>query len=173
MPPGQGTGTVAASSDHASADRGATRSWYFVGRDADMASLRRIVAWETRRAGADDDVVDSTVLAADELATNALAFGPFELRLYTDPLGWAVADACPAGTSDVAAHLTGDQTIPSLDEDGRGLLIVGTLFPDFQVRPTTVPPDRSGKEVRFWVTGQVSPTGSAVAGRVLHGRGRR
>lgn len=125
------------------------RAWYFLGRGVELASLRRIVAQESRRLGLAGDVVDRIVLALNEIATNAAVYGPYELRMYTDPAAWGVADCCADGASTVAAHLAGDQETPSLDEDGRGLLVVGALFPGHQVLPAHVPPNLAGKEVRL------------------------
>lgn len=133
--------------------RFAARCWYFTGRREELASLRRIVAWESPRLGLGEAETDRVVLAVDELATNARVYGPYELRMYRDPAGWGVADCRAGGSSLVATHLTGDHEVPSMDECGRGLLIVGTLFPDFEVVAARVPPKLPGKEIRLTVAG--------------------
>lgn len=127
----------------------AARRWSFSDGAAELASLRRIVARECGGLGVRADEVDGVVLAVDELAANARVFGPYELRLYTDPPGWGVADRCPDGAEVVTAGLAGGPDIPSLDESGRGLLIVSSLFPDYRVASTVVPPNLAGKEIRF------------------------
>lgn len=133
-------------------DHAAARRWFFSGQAEELASLRQIVTWECHELGVPNEDVEAAVLAVDELAANAQVFGPFELRLYTAPLGWGIADCCPTGADKVLAHLTGGQKIPSLDEDGRGLLIVRSLFPRYEVTAVTVSPGLPGKEVRFMLS---------------------
>jgi len=140
--PEPGTGTTSR------VDTPAAR-WRLSGLAEELHAVRRIVAEGCAWLAVPAELTDAAVLAVDELATNAQIFGPYELRLYTDPPGWGVADRCPAGIDRVAGLLAGGQGIPSMDEDGRGLLIVATLFPEHRVRPTILPPDHPGKEVRF------------------------
>ena len=107
-------------------------------------------AWGGDRGG------DYAVLAVDELATNAVLHGvpPYELRLYTDPAGWGVVDHAD-GVITVHARLSriGEAHVAGefpLSETGRGLLLVGRLYPGrCGVRAVLNRCGRPAKEVAF------------------------
>lgn len=74
-----------------------SRNWYL---PADPLAVRRVrgpVTLLCNERGLPAEVTDSVVLATDELATNAIRYGPFEVRLYEDPLPSASRMPVPTG----------------------------------------------------------------------------
>lgn len=126
-----------------------TRCWYMPPDETAARRARGLVDVECRERGLPRDLIEAAVLAVDELATNAVRYGPFEVRLYEHPLAWGVADREPAGVGEIRARLAGRISVPKLADRGRGLLIVAALFPDHCVHRTTIEPGIPGKEVRI------------------------
>jgi hypothetical protein len=129
--------------------------WCLPPDPAAIVRVRRIVRDVCVSRGYSPDVVESVVLAIDELSTNSMRVGAFEVRFYPEPrFAWGVADMCVNTVGAVTAGLTptapGDPDV-ALTDAGRGLQIVGALFPDHEVRATTLASGLPGKEVLITV----------------------
>ncbi|WP_133411991.1 ATP-binding protein [Vallicoccus soli] len=109
-----------------------------------VAAARRFVAERVRGWGADEAVVDTCVLLASELATNALlhAGTPFSVAV------------CGDGDGVVVDVRDGEEALPvvhrfaATSTTGRGLRLLVGLAEDWAA---TAAPDGSGKSVRFRV----------------------
>lgn len=134
-----------------------------------VVTVRRIVGQQCRQLGFADSLVDDAVLAVDELATNAVVHGaaPYELRLYRDPLGWGVVDHANGVAVIQACLSSSGDGFPVVEEfppreSGRGLMLVGGLFPGACcVRAAVDGWGRPAKEVAF--TFPTSPEARADA----------
>lgn len=127
------------------------RCWHFTADAAELAVVRRFAAAECAARGIPGEAAEAVVLAVDELAANARRYGPFELRRYDDPFGFGVVDGCPVGADEVARCLRRIWPDEAAAEAGRGLLIVGSLFPGCQVYSATLRDGADGKEIRFTI----------------------
>lgn len=129
---------------------------------------REIVGALLTALGCADEVFD-TQLAVQELVTNALRHAPpaHELRIFSTALAVKIAVADGGTDHDVVAGLLARAAagIPSLEESGRGLQVVGGLFPGAcGAEPVLAGPGRPAAK-QVWIS---VPVPSVQPGRVRH-----
>ncbi|HWS38049.1 MAG TPA: ATP-binding protein [Actinoplanes sp.] len=117
--------------------------------------LRETLAAHASRIGADEDQIDSLLIVASELATNAVRHGGGTGRLrlwhHDDRLHCQVSDHGPGNLDPTAGStLPG----PQAGDGGRGLWICRRLSTDFDIRSG---PDGRGVTVTAVLAGTIRP----------------
>lgn len=134
--------------------RGEVVTWPLDGTRPE-AMARRVVTSLLAVLGISGEARDDAELAISEIAVNARlhAPGPYQLRVLVrrDDVRFEVADG-GAGHAPIARRLAAPApSAPSLAEHGRGLRIVGALFPGAcGARPALVGSGQAGKGV--WIS---------------------